>query len=509
MQKPGTDIRPKILPRHVFQLQCIIDSLTVSRCWSLNPVRGHVLIPPAQDFHPRRDVDLFMERDGERPLNGFCQGVEMLVACLKVDARLHGDPNRHAVRSALLLELRADFIYWLGETKFMHGMSALPRSRFSNTNSNGLWEYSPFLCGVGLVEALELAYDMGLFIWNTIQEPICAIHLHNMLVQKGYIAQPVQLYAALQELFKSSFFADGSIPTSNSYQAFVAAFGEPGSPRATFRPRAIRQDRGRTVAGIHGVLDRNVNRFFKTKSLLRLYREAGWVPDRIPDEDVPLGSYLNIVRFIHTKQVPDPVTGKKVMEDTKLVKRARSEGIDDTNMIAMASSIHKLTSEDPGLHHTFTPEGSETSRTEESKYTGIDPNKDRIACHELLTLFKLDIIDDVADTRRPLSGLSYPWITARCMVLFEQIENRLKQLRNPLWVRAYEGSATLMQEKRSSLAALVIFNQDEECMKVMAEEFQNPRVGFLDHIYWKKLDNPQRLESSELDEELGPLCTVM
>lgn len=37
MQKPGTDIRDKILPHHVFQLQCIVDSRTSSRVGQLVP----------------------------------------------------------------------------------------------------------------------------------------------------------------------------------------------------------------------------------------------------------------------------------------------------------------------------------------------------------------------------------------------------------------------------------------------------------------------------------------
>lgn len=67
MQKPGTDIRSRILPSCVFQLQAIVDSLTVSRGWSLFGLQGHVLIPPAQGFRPRRDVDLFLDRDAETP----------------------------------------------------------------------------------------------------------------------------------------------------------------------------------------------------------------------------------------------------------------------------------------------------------------------------------------------------------------------------------------------------------------------------------------------------------
>lgn len=41
MQKPGTDISKKILPHHVFQLQCIVDSMTASHGWLLSGLRGH------------------------------------------------------------------------------------------------------------------------------------------------------------------------------------------------------------------------------------------------------------------------------------------------------------------------------------------------------------------------------------------------------------------------------------------------------------------------------------
>lgn len=44
-----------------------------------------------------------------------------------------------------------------------------------------------FLCGVGLMEAFELAYAVGFFIMDPISEPLRIVHLHNILVQKGYI----------------------------------------------------------------------------------------------------------------------------------------------------------------------------------------------------------------------------------------------------------------------------------------------------------------------------------
>jgi hypothetical protein len=206
MQKPGTNVRKKILPHHVFQLQCIVDSLAVSRGWSCTSLRGHILIPPAQNFRPRRDVDLFLDRENKHFGRGYCQAVDILVQLLEKDAMMHGNEKRHENYSIILKEFMDDFVNWLGESKYKSGLTTIPPSRFTNTNSNGLWEYSPFLNGVGLTESLELAYGINFMLWDRIPEPICLIHLHNMLVRKGYIKQPVGLYTSLQDLFSNGMY---------------------------------------------------------------------------------------------------------------------------------------------------------------------------------------------------------------------------------------------------------------------------------------------------------------
>lgn len=94
------------------------------------------------------------------------------------------------------------------------------------------------------MEALELAHGMGLFMWDRVPEPMCTIHLHNMLVQIGYISWPVGLYATFEVLFQGPFFADGNVPTSKFDQAFQARVGTPRSRRETFQ----RREPGRYVA---------------------------------------------------------------------------------------------------------------------------------------------------------------------------------------------------------------------------------------------------------------------
>lgn len=192
-----------------------------------------------------------------------------------------------------------------------------------------------------------------------------------------------------------------------------------------------------------------------------------------------------MLRISQTKHVTDPVTGKKVMENTELVKGARSAGIDDATMMMMMSSMRQKSSDDQEIPESVLaalPEGYKTGRL-----PGSDPSKDALRSQELLDLLKLDIISDISGENRPLSSLNYVWVTARFMLLFHHIEDELRRLRNPLWIQAYEGNSLMTREKRVSLTMLALAGEDEECLEVMAKAFQSPRAGFMDHIYWDEL----------------------
>jgi len=130
------------MPHTVLQLSCIVNSLTVSRGWSQNALKGHVLGPPAL-ARPRRDVDVFLDRENESMCHGYCQGSDILGQFLERDSVLHGNPKRHALQIEKLNEVRKDFVNWWGETKYISGLTKIEPSRFSNKNLNNLSEYSP------------------------------------------------------------------------------------------------------------------------------------------------------------------------------------------------------------------------------------------------------------------------------------------------------------------------------------------------------------------------------
>lgn len=134
---------------------------------------------------------------------------------------------------------------------------------------------------------------------------------------------------------------------------------------------------------------------------------------------------------------------------------------------------------------------------------------------EHLEIMKIDITRDIAGDL-PLSGLNYVWITIRMMVLFIQIEDRLKTLNNATYLKVYESPHPMMQkEKRLGPAAGVLFEQNEQAMRAIAEEFQNPRAGLMNHIYWEGLYESMRaiLEGrpgiQRLVDPTNPPCSPM
>ncbi|KAK2867893.1 hypothetical protein FQN49_003366 [Arthroderma sp. PD_2] len=511
MQKPSTDVRPKILPHHVFQLQAIVDSLTVSRGWSNYSLKGHVLRAPARNFRPRRDVDLFMDRDNERLPSGICMAVEALLECFRSDVMIHGRLSRHREWIDLMTEMREGFINFLGESKYMHGLTTIPPSRFTSTNSNGLWEYSPFLCGVGLAEALDLVTSLGFALWDGISEPMCLVHLHNMLVKKKYITPPVGLYQSLQEIYPATFFAKGKIPTSNFDQGLLDVVAESGSRRAVFRRRESRRDAARNAKDFHGILDGSMNRFFKTKSMLTLHREAGWISERIPDSELAVTSVLALVRMAQVKRVKDPVTGEMVLESTDLVQRARDAGLNEKNIMRDWSSFHQSKPGQNFRESTFEQLSQETGyKLEKYKDKYCKPNTDSVSKKQSLELYKTDLRCEISGLHRPISSLNYIWVTARLMHVFSAIENELKRLRNPLWVQEYESNAMEMREKRSALTLLILEKQDPECMEVLAKQLQDPRIGYMSHIYWEDLEDLESAsKKADPDEDMVGNCSMM
>jgi hypothetical protein len=503
VQKPGTEFRSKILPHHVFQLQSIVDSFAVSRGWRVDILKGHDLNDPASKFRPRGDIDLFMGRESKSG-KGFYQSVDVLNPIFHKNASLCNDIDLAALEEKLIA-LRQDFVNWLGESKYTYGLE----SRFSDTNRNGLWEYSPFLCGAGLSEALELAYGMGMLLWDKLPEPMCIIHLHNMLVQEGLIARPVTLWSALESFFQDSFFSNGNVPASEFAQAIKTRIHGPNAHRSSPRNRSQRQQPSQNARNMNELLDPSVNRFFKTKSLLQTYRGANWIPNRIPDEDIPLLSHLALIRLTETTKTTDRATGEVTLEDTDLVRRLKSRGFSDKEIIRLSSPSMPVDQPDMS-EMTSTPQ---SAIPEEHPFGSAGcPIKHDLSLPTYLDLLRHDLVADICGGTRPLSSLNYNSVLVHCYWMFRQMEEKLQACFNETWLESCLDECPFTQHQSLTVAALR--GRDPECLKIMAGIFEEESPGFMNHIYWDTLlkkHDEQKIVASEGDKTVSILdsCTTM
>lgn len=141
----------------------------------------------------------------------------------------------------VLDKLGFEFRDALGKCEIFNSLSALLPSRFATTNPNGAWDYSPFFCGAGLAEGLELLYRSAMTLWEAMQEPMLVLHLHNMLVQRGYLKQAISLYGCLEVIFSDSFFSGGQPPTGDYVEAFRSQFSKIRSRKPILQEKISRR----------------------------------------------------------------------------------------------------------------------------------------------------------------------------------------------------------------------------------------------------------------------------
>jgi hypothetical protein len=506
MQKPGTDIRNKILPHHVFQLQCIVDSMTSSRGWTVSPIRGHIIQQPARKFFARRDVDQFLDREVQREPMGVLQSIEILKQLLQKDSDLHQDPNRHTAHCQILEDIKFDFVNWLGESKYMYGLTTIPPSRFSKHHANGLWEYSPLLCGAGLVEGLVLVQRVMMSLWDRIPEPTLALHLHNMLVKKGYLKRKVGLYATLEKLLQDAFFPEG-VPNLNFQEALSSRVAQRNSPAELRQRQAVIRN---TTTDIHQILAAEFNRFFRTKSALMMYHDADFVSERIPDGDIRIPSILYMIRLSQVEQVADPSSNEKHLKETELVRRAMlSHGKTNAQLLEAASITTSATTALKSAFPEYTDFNSDASR--DPYRVSQERQKEQLQGSSLLQILRADIFADVCG-KAPLSSLNLVAITSHIMLLFLEFESKLQEARHPLWIDTYEHPLPQMRrQKRVALIVAAMGSEDDSALKIFAEVYEDLRTGVLANIFWDDLREKETGVKPPADDDELPAdrCAIM
>ncbi|KAK0747286.1 hypothetical protein B0T21DRAFT_379397 [Apiosordaria backusii] len=381
MQKPGTDIRHKILPHHVFQLQLIVDSMTISRGWALNSLQGNMLAPPANSFKPEQDIkDCF----------------------LSTELSDKGLPARFIS----LLQ-----VWGLTDPDKKHNMAIEAHNDASILRD--------------LIEGLQNSLgQVTMGVWNRNPEPLILLHLHNMVHKRGYLKNPVELLYLVQQLFEPCVFPDGQAPSSKFYKA-LGPLLQDFSPQDSARVQRSRAQHQKLVRewltrdmNLHEALDVGAYRIFNQKSGLVMYRDAKWDVDRIPDSDLYLNSCLTKVRLLQTKQIFDSVTGQWRRRDTELTRKIARAGMSEDQLFEDVP----LFKEELVNRQTADPD----KRTSKARSVGNigDYNCRPLNNRELLDVLRVDIASDIMSPC-PFSGFNYLAVLVSSIMVLREIRTTL------------------------------------------------------------------------------------
>lgn len=492
-KKPGANIRARIRPHHVFQLQCIVDSFVVSRGWSLSLFSGHVLTAPARDFTATRDCDMFMDRYHKRTESGYICGV---------DTARHYLRHRRTPQSVLetMDFVLNSLINWLGESKLARDPDGtLPPSRFAD--KNGLHAHSPYLNGAGLAEALAVTSMYGLALWDHTPEVVCVVHIYNMLRVKGYLARPDPMLETISHLWETAFFKDGKPPTDDFAHAVYERYHAEAPREMARRLSELRSKyRGRQF-NVAKFADAETNTFFQRNNMIAELYKADWVIDRVPD------SYLtddnHALTFICAMQRHEG--------EAALRQRAKQIGIPWSRMAERRRAL-RLSEKPRKYGVAASMDGARDVQISVRKHHGI-------ASRSMLEYANIDLMADVGG-RFPCSAFNHPSMMITLMIIFARLEEALdgKPYADDKIVTPDDGEARI----HWTLAVLAAGDKDDahgkEVMRKLAAGF--PRISHFHHIYWGKLvtgmefaqvksrpnkNLPRDLETVERNAE----CTMM
>ncbi|KAK8093568.1 hypothetical protein PG997_000253 [Apiospora hydei] len=331
----------------------------------------------------------------------------------------------------------------------MDGTTSGHSSRFARFDTNGLWQFSSVLCGAALLEALAISNTLGIGLWDEMAEPILLMHIHNMMLQTGYIEEPIATYATLPGLFYPDMFKDGKPPLSELDEAMLehldARYG-----KAPKRQRPRRQAVPKTATEFYRMLNADDYQRRKPGTVLSMWRRATWNPDRIPDEEV-MFSLLIGVRLAQTKHVVDPRTGEAKLEMTPLVSMVLKDNPRAIEDLLKGSKAMREALSDPA-----------------------DP---------------WDLNGDILDGQ---SGLNVVRLATYFILTFKELEKALREVRNKTYIRVYESGASWSRPKPVMLMSIAFQGHDRECLRTMARVLERRKDVVEDFKYWKDTGGPSK-----------------
>ena len=474
-QKDGTEFESKILPQHVFQLQLIVDSFTISCGWQFEAPKQHIICPRPKKIRPLQDVALFLDRECNINGNGFMPSIKVADRHF-TDERNEISPcgqscaSRHVAETRVMLTVAREINDWLGKTscKGDPGLG-LKSSRFSQIlgHNNGLWELSPFLCGVGLLEALELAYRSSMMILDQTLDLTKIAQLHDILSIRKKIMEPCKFLKELIDHFHESFCPPSLVERRTTINQL-----DEGRPKAGRRVMQRIPD----APDLHDLLAMDNNIYYNQSSVSILYRAVDWNPEQIRSSDIPTKSFLAIQRLftLYVKGETDLEVANS--DDADLIVRTNKMRGDDW----LERCTHKGGCKEHGVRNL--PVSAAVRKT--ASRTKVANSLTRTLGMPLLQILdsaRLDFENEI-EGNTPVMSLNYLKLLVRATKLFETIETRLEEVNSPI----YEKNCNKIW-RRGNIVHKVYRNRDREDVgvKIVAEEIKKANLTREDFAFWK------------------------
>ncbi|KAH0346582.1 hypothetical protein KCU81_g3933, partial [Aureobasidium melanogenum] len=486
MQKPGTAFQHKILLHHVFQLQCIVDSFAATQGWFSVREDKDEFRPCPKDFRPAQAIDRFLDRHTDGHTVGFIRGVDAFLETVK------SMPSRSGVSHMdnLLEELQhlpTLFNSWLGTSNRTFDLDDGPESRFercynsAESSRNGLWEHSPFLCGVGLAEALNVAYRIGLVIWDELRELSQLMQVHYILVEKGFLSQALDRFNDLVVIFHSRAFWDPTTDRLGKNKRYT----KPTQPQA----RALSV----SSTTLKDWLNLEENALLHSKHTLLLLQEFDWNFWRVPEDQVNPTTTLGSLYLTQTRRTTDSETGNVRFENTEFIRNARRlfslPTDNDDHLLGVAESLEKrfLPAMRKFQEEYDLPASEDSHKDISSCAQGFETLSDTdyaFSTFHVWSLLEIDVKSEICG-RSPPFGFNYLWFAAILLKTWTRIDDCLAKIQSPIY-NVIQNTGHL-SSRRDNLIRQIRYGSSEDdtkCAAAIAKILQQVPMFRRNCTYW-------------------------
>jgi hypothetical protein len=292
----------EIQPHMVFQVQVMMDSMTTFKQWHFHLPSSiasqRTIFGPEVPFELGRHME-----DMEAFKEDFIPGSELLMKEFKKT-----DPERWEFPIRNVPPLVSEIGIVLGDSLLSRLTHRAFQSRFLDTNRNGLWVYCPWICGVGLAQALNVVFDWGRILWDNSGISLAMFHFYNILLANKHLKEPMPLFEGLLEIFSNQVFRGGRRPRNNFFKYWNAASGVKAQYFAPPSTKRLRKGGGVVNDGVETSMWRRHVRTFDELSKLALLGDADWIPDKVDRTKFPA--------LIAQQQLVSGYKGKRHLRET-------------------------------------------------------------------------------------------------------------------------------------------------------------------------------------------------